>query len=247
MGVAVRSLLKFICKFLWIESDCGHLYFRSLFRESVVVVDLGANKGDFCAEVLKKNNLAQAILVEANPSLVETLKRRYLKNKSVSVENYCASGVSGNEVSFFISKNLEASSVNKNFSEKFDLASEVRVKTISLKEIILKFQLRHIDLLKIDIEGAEYDLLENFDKEEYGKVAQISIEFHDFMDPNLRLKSEECIRRLKQFGYMFIHVGSNYGYGSPYANCLFFKLNVANFMKIAFYPFRLTAEALKLR
>jgi FkbM family methyltransferase len=61
-----------------------------------------------------------------------------------------------------------------------------------------------IDLLKIDIEGFEYEVLESCLKERI-PIKQICVEFHDFFPTIPKTKTTQMIRALKAHGFDLIH------------------------------------------
>jgi hypothetical protein len=63
-------------------------------------------------------------------------------------------------------------------------------------------QLGHgrIDLLKMDIEGAEYGVIEDIIKSRI-PIAQILVEFHHQYLPNGKRKTEESLHLLRENGY----------------------------------------------
>jgi FkbM family methyltransferase len=61
-----------------------------------------------------------------------------------------------------------------------------------------------IELLKIDIEGFEYDVIEDIIKNKL-KIRQIAVEFHDFYKEIKKEKTQQSIRLLKANGYKLIH------------------------------------------
>jgi FkbM family methyltransferase len=61
-----------------------------------------------------------------------------------------------------------------------------------------------IDLLKIDIEGFEYEVLENC-LEERISIKQICVEFHDFFPEIPKAKTKEMICSLASHGFDLIH------------------------------------------
>jgi FkbM family methyltransferase len=62
----------------------------------------------------------------------------------------------------------------------------------------------YIDLLKIDIEGFEYEVLERCIEDRI-PIKQICVEFHDFFPEISRAKTKEMIRVLEARGYDLIH------------------------------------------
>jgi FkbM family methyltransferase len=62
----------------------------------------------------------------------------------------------------------------------------------------------YIDLLKVDIEGFEYEVLERCIEDRI-PIKQICVEFHDFFPEISRTKTKEMIRALESRGYDLIH------------------------------------------
>jgi FkbM family methyltransferase len=61
-----------------------------------------------------------------------------------------------------------------------------------------------IDLLKIDIEGFEYEVLESC-LAEHIPIKQICVEFHDFFPEISKAKTKSMIRALESHGFELIH------------------------------------------
>jgi len=225
-----KSFHNFLRRILDIENIYHHFYI-SIFQRNkkYVLVDMGANKGLFAKEFLRRCSISKAVLIEPDPSLAKDLRSDF-PEKNIYILNAAIGPEVSESVPFYLSKNQEASSLNKELVKGHGLVdegSQVNVRMTTLKEVCSLFDLTKIDLLKIDIEGAEYDLLENLSKEDFKKIDQISVEFHDFIDPELRERTEKCIKKIRSHGYLFIYAGTTYLYGSPYENCLFFKKRVA--------------------
>jgi FkbM family methyltransferase len=73
-----------------------------------------------------------------------------------------------------------------------------------ISSLMLEYGHEHIDILKIDIEGAEYDVLHNILDEKL-HVHQICVEFHHFFDGIPRRMTTDIIRRLRSSGYRMFH------------------------------------------
>lgn len=87
--------------------------------------------------------------------------------------------------------------------ETKDEAYKVEVRT--LKSIMEELGHQHIDLLKMDIEGAEYDVIENM-KTESIRPSQILVEFHHrFKNVGAR-KTVDAVRTLRKMGYKVFHI-----------------------------------------
>jgi hypothetical protein len=64
----------------------------------------------------------------------------------------------------------------------------------------------HIDLLKIDIEGAEYDALEDIVAES-ASIDQLVVEFHHRWSGS-PLRTEQAISRIEECGLRLFHVSA---------------------------------------
>jgi FkbM family methyltransferase len=62
----------------------------------------------------------------------------------------------------------------------------------------------HIDILKLDIEGSEYDVLEDILREHL-EIDQICVEFHHFFDSIPKQATRQTMAMLKQAGYVMAH------------------------------------------
>jgi len=72
--------------------------------------------------------------------------------------------------------------------------------TIGLQELLERH--RDISVLKMDIEGAEYDVLNSIDKLD---IPQICVEFHHFCTAFTVDDTDRCIEHLKDMGYIVAH------------------------------------------
>ena len=222
VGKTVRhSVRKFIESFFRIVNTQNH-FFIDDGAFSVVVV-LGAGRGEFSEEVMRRCPFCRIVMVEPTPILAQGLIRKFKDQKNVEILEVAVGSKTKDSCRFYLSKNWQENSLYKSLIREEDDQEEISVRMITLKDIFSLLNLETVDLLKVDIEGAEWDLLQNLSKSEFEKIHQISIEFHDFIDPSLRDKSERCISLLREFGYSFIRKGTEYRYGTPYYNCLFYN------------------------
>ncbi|MDY6980759.1 MAG: FkbM family methyltransferase [Pseudomonadota bacterium] len=85
-------------------------------------------------------------------------------------------------------------------AEEGDADSGVDVPALTIGAIMSKLGHDHIDLMKVDIKGAEYNLLENM-LDNSIKPKQLLIEFHHRMPGIGPKKTAVAIRRLRETGY----------------------------------------------
>lgn len=89
-------------------------------------------------------------------------------------------------------------------TEKTDVAGEV----YELKTIMGMLKHEHVDILKIDIEGAEYNVINNIMKCNLN-INQILVEFHHRFESNGIKKTKEAIEHLNNRGYRIFYISDN--------------------------------------
>lgn len=193
-----------------------HTFFDDLLEDEITVIDLGACKGEFVNELSYNYKINRAILVEANPTNFKLLP----KKENYILYNKVVSSNSNLGVDFYEDVNSPY-----NGSKIFNYFNGVkhRIETISLDDIIKEHNLTNIDILKVDIEGSEYDVMPNISDETYSKIRQITIEFHDFIDTTLKVKTQEIIDKLESLGFERISKPIKYMNNSDNYDVLFYK------------------------
>lgn len=164
-----------ILRYLFYETFLSNDYFFFTENKEPIIIDCGANIG--LSVLFFKKIYPNAIIIafEPNPNSFDLLKKNISQNSltNVVVYNIGLSNVLG-EIDFFISDNKGSlkGSINKERggSNKISIKSEKLSSYINSKQI---------DLIKIDVEGAELLLIEdlyNFKNEI--NVSQFIIEYH---------------------------------------------------------------------
>jgi hypothetical protein len=75
----------------------------------------------------------------------------------------------------------------------------------TIEDIMRSHGHRRIDLLKIDIEGFEYEVLEHCIEKRID-IGQICVEFHHVLLPGIpRSRTSETMKKLKKYGFLLIH------------------------------------------
>ena len=137
-------------------------------------VDLGGNAGMASLYMASKFQLERLLVVEANPRLVPVIHRTLANVPGdVSVLNAAIVGASDpNGITFSIAKNHRMSSVDSSVG-----GVEVRVPALGLGDLLEQYNLRGADLLKMDIEGSEFDVLAR-DSDALHSFRSIFVEVH---------------------------------------------------------------------
>ncbi|WP_349817336.1 FkbM family methyltransferase [Bradyrhizobium sp. SSBR45G] len=117
--------------------------------------DIGANKGSFVYWLSRWSAPGRTIAFEPQPDLADGLSRlsQTFSMKNVVVERAAAYSSSGTKEFFIPLGHQPAASLIK----QMDLSNEIRVNTIALDDYFSERET--ISAIKIDVEGAELDVL----------------------------------------------------------------------------------------
>jgi FkbM family methyltransferase len=163
----------------------GHSFVPAPIGRRSIVVDLGAHLGEFSEQIVSHFG-CRCIAVEANPKLFESVR-------AIKGIEPVFGAISHNDgtASFYLSDNPEASTLIR---ENDTTTGAVTVPTYRLQTILNRHSVGRVDLLKVDIEGAEAQLLLTTPRDVLRSIDQISVEFHDFCG----LVSSEEIARIRK-------------------------------------------------
>ncbi len=131
-------------------------------RNDGVFFDVGANRGDWSAEVLSLNFKGRLVAVDPLPSNIENLKKRFPNSASFLPVQYALSD-SIRDADFFsnVDENQSgtASLYNMNQIGYAVNLNTVKVKCATLDSLAKDLNVKKIDFLKVDVEGHEYFVL----------------------------------------------------------------------------------------
>lgn len=149
------------------------LFYENL-NESSLVFDVGGYEGQWASDIFSIHQ-PNIYLFEPVPAFFEFIDRRFRKNPKIKAFPFGLGGVS---------RTMEIN-VNKNsssFYRKMGNQNQV-VNIVGASEFLTKYSIKKIDLMKINIEGGEYELLEHLIEKDFIKnIANIQIQFHTFID-----------------------------------------------------------------
>ena len=183
----------------WIGNSYGGFYLanNSINKDSIIYsIGIGEDVS-FDLEIIEKYR-CKVFAFDPTPKSVNWV------NKNVSNNNFNFSpiGISKEKGSrlFYLPKNDKyvSGSLEKISTVNEDLAVELEFDT--LKNQLIKNNHKKIDLLKMDIEGSEYEVIDSILNEKI-EIDQILVEFHPHLVQNGRKKTKSSIIKLESFGY----------------------------------------------
>ncbi|MEG3960355.1 FkbM family methyltransferase [Microcoleus sp. herbarium2] len=176
-----------------------HTIYSKILDSDSLVIDLGANVGQFSEAITREFN-CRCYAIEAVHSVYSQIPHNGLIKKF----NYAISD-RNEPLTIYTSDNLECNSISQEAASIYGLQGEISVDGITLETFLNNQRIELVDLLKIDIEGAEEAVFNSTRDATLCNVKQITIEFHDFLPGSI--SSEEVNKitnRLKRLGFICI-------------------------------------------
>ena len=141
------------------------------------IIDIGANVGIFTTYCAAKWKDAKIYAYEPIQENVSAINKNLLLNgitKNVSVINAAVSDdLNGVEINIDNANNGGHSLlINKGTTKR-------KIKSVTLEEIFKQHNISKCDLIKMDVEGSEYQILYSTKKNIFNKIKRINLEFHN--------------------------------------------------------------------
>ena len=183
--------------------------------DNPTIIDIGANAGFFCLQLLSK--IEKATIYAYEPMLANVILFRETINKNnklkdlIHLNQLAVTGIKKDFLELYAEsedKNQVVASVFSDFNK--NNLNKIKVPCITLEDIIEKNKLKSIDLLKLDCEGSEYDIIYNSSKDIFSIIQRITIEVHN-------IDSEKC--NIKFFNQYLQSLGYNTKYHSINSFC----------------------------
>ena len=178
-----------------------------------IVLDLGANVGDFSREISSAFG-CHCVAVEPAPA-------NFLKIPAAALITKLpfAAGAKPGAGRLFLAEHVQSHSLFAAGDAEAADALSVPIEILPYRGLLAKAALARIDLLKIDIEGAEWGFIEEISSEDLRQIPQITVEFHDFV-PALRnqCRTPQVCRRLRELGFVCIQDTRRGTYNTLFVN-----------------------------
>jgi len=200
---------------------CGHTFYNKPDSDSLVI-DLGANRGIFSEGIIEKYDCTVIAYEPSRLLCDKQLKGLAERYSNFSYEQKAVwSEDSTMTLSDFCDKNGNTSGVaNTLMSHKKDKRRDgryIREKYEVQCEGINKLLKNHekVDILKVDIEGSEFEVLAKASDESLKKCNQICVEFHLFCQAEyeLNITNEDLktiVRRIESLGFKSLKTNSKH-------------------------------------
>ena len=111
--------------------------------------------------------------------------------------------------SFFLPKNDEHVSGSIVSQQNVDQSKKIKVTLKSLQDICNYFGEETIDVLKMDIEGAEYDVIRGFNEHKI-RPHQLLVELHGRLFPDQPIIDKNALSCLRENGYRLFNISYSF-------------------------------------
>lgn len=204
----IYDLSQVSCNWHFFGINLKHDVYRSIHDNLInsrIVFDIGSNFGFFSLETLSLNSKCKIYAFEPNLKNFEYTKKNILKNNISNIKQYNLGFYSSSRELYENNPNPINSGMinykeNKEFGENIN-----RSKFITGDEFIKKENLYHenIDVIKIDVEGSEYNVLIGMKQylTKANSILHIEIDHENLKKYNASF--EKILILLKECGYNF--------------------------------------------
>ena len=172
-------------------------------KENEVIIDIGANIGDTLFRLLNSNTKPYYYCIEADNLFFEYLQKNK-KSLDINIQN-----------KIILIKTLVGDQLKGNLSEtttgtKSLIKSDLGIKSKKLDDIIMEYKIKNIKLIKVDVDGFDYNIL--FSAINELKINKPDIFFEYMPLDDLGKKNYlRLIEKLNEIGYSNWTMLDNYG------------------------------------
>lgn len=165
-----------------------------------IIFDLGGYEGQWASDIFSKY-LSLIYVFEPVPSYAKNIKERFMKNNKIRVNNFGLSDAN---------KVINLYLAEDGTSEFIKSGQIIKGKLRDFMAFVKKERIKSIDLMKINIEGGEYDLLEYIISSRFvSNIKNIQIQFHNCVPnaknrmKNIQLKLAKTHKPTYQYEFLW--------------------------------------------
>jgi FkbM family methyltransferase len=171
--------------------------------EASTVFDLGGYEGDFASNMFCRY-LSTVHVFEPVPAYCVQIRQRFVRNPRVHVHEVGLAGATRDAVLY------PAQAGTSMFVDRMGAGDTVTIRLVRADDYIRELGVTGIDLMKINIEGGEYELLEHLlDTGWAERIRNVLVQFHEEVVPDAPERMRAIHERLARthratFQYEFV-------------------------------------------
>lgn len=175
---------------------------------SSIVFDLGGYEGQWASDIFSQY-LCAIHVFEPHPKFAKAISNRFDNNKQVTIYDF---GLSAEDQQVTFSTDADSTSMFKKGNDS------VEVQLKCAQTFLTNNSIDYIHLMKINIEGGEYDLLEHLIDTDYiNNIQDIQVQFHHFV-PKAKermLAIQKKLEKTHKLTYQFEFFWENWTLKNP--------------------------------
>jgi FkbM family methyltransferase len=148
------------------------------FQDGWTVLDIGAGLGDFAVHVARQHPHTMVYAFEPFPASFALLQENLQLNGVPNVRTFpqAISAQSGERAFYIASEAVAHTAVKQPHALSDD---HIQVTSITLDQVFGELDIATCDYLKLDCEGAEFEILFGTDTQTLHKIRHLCLEYHD--------------------------------------------------------------------
>lgn len=192
-------------RFAFYENLIRKYYLRKgqILNPGDTVIDIGANIGCFSVLAARIVGSGGCVLsVEPDPAtyrLLEDNVQRNFPNDHVLLRQVAVGGHSGT-TKLISADNPSFSSIYDHVDKRTNVGTTANVEVVTTKQLMDEAGIERCKLLKVNCEGAEYEIFETMTREISSRIEQISMEVHDIDNHS----KSDLMKNLSRLGYRIL-------------------------------------------
>lgn len=172
-----------------------------LLTQESVVFDLGGYHGDFAAAIHEKYG-CKVYIFEPVPAFYQKCVNRFQGNQKIICLNYGLSSVDS-WLDICLAEN------SSSFASPHAKGATQQVQVRSVVEYIRELGIKQIDLMKINIEGGEFDVVPAIiESGDISKVQYLQVQFHNFVKDAVKkraaIRTQLTSTHMEMWNYEFV-------------------------------------------
>ncbi len=169
-------------------------FLDDFIKNSKTIIDIGAHYGYFSLYSLEINKNLNIYALE--PIFYKKAIKNLIEYNNVKVYKlWVATKVGEYHIYINSKKTMQSSIYHNNFLNKSE--EKVKCEFITIKKFIKRNNIESIDLMKIDIEWAEFDVLLAMENEEFSNIQTLCLEYH-ILDNTFQKKFNILVEKLRK-------------------------------------------------
>ena len=177
--------------------------YRPEFPADAVVVDAGCSyEADFSVYLITRHNV-RAFGVDPTRKHAPALRALEARHPGRFTHLPYALTATDETLTFHESRVNESGSIfEDHLNVVHDETTSYDVEAVTLATLLRRMNVQSVDILKLDLEGAEYDLLDRTTAEELRPFKQLFIEFHHHAVSHFtEADTRRLVERISSFGF----------------------------------------------